>query len=233
MNTDITSTAASPPGGRARGLRWPHVVLVVAVTIVATAGLTYWVLSHYLFVKSFEPVELKPKEERKLNAKLRALGLDVAEADAGAAATPAAPPLEPERYSELGAKREVEFSERELNAMLAKNTDLAHKLAIDLADDLVSAKLLVPLAEDFPVLGGKTLRVNTGVELAYRDGRPTVVLKGVSLMGVPIPNAWLGNLKNVDLVQTFGNEQGFWKTFADGVEHIHVADGRLVLKLKE
>ncbi|MFA7593574.1 MAG: hypothetical protein WCY26_07530, partial [Thiohalobacteraceae bacterium] len=60
-----------------------------------------------------------------------------------------------------------------------------------------------------------------------------VVLKGVSLMGVPLPNAWIGGLKNIDLVQEFGAEQGFWKAFADGVEDIRVEDGRLKITLKE
>ena len=141
--------------------------------------------------------------------------------------------LEPERYSEAGARREIAFSEREVNAFLAKNTDLAQKLAIDLSADLVSARLLIPLDPDFPMLGGKTLRVSAGVELAYKDGRPIVMLKGVSVMGVPIPNAWLGNLKNIDLVREFGGDKGFWKAFADGVESIHVEDGRLAIKLKE
>ncbi len=75
--------------------------------------------------------------------------------------------------------------------------------------------------------------MNAGVELAYQENRPVVVLKGVSLMGVPIPNAWLGNLKNVDLIQEFGADQGFWKSFADGVEYIHVKEGYLLVKLKE
>jgi len=35
---------------------------------------------------------------------------------------------------------------------LATNTDLAHKLAIDLSKNLASAKLLVPLDPDMPVL---------------------------------------------------------------------------------
>ena len=209
------------------GLRWPQVILIIIVTIAVTAGLTYWLLTQYLFLKEFKPVQLKPREEQVLDRKLRAIGIDVQDA------TAAAPFLEPEPYSEIGARREVEFSERELNAMLAKNTDLAHKLAIDLSDDLVSAKLLLPLEEDFPLLGGKTLRVHAGIELAYQDSRPTVVLKGVSVMGVPIPNAWLGNLKNVDLVQEFGGDQGFWKSFADGVEQVHAQDGRLLIKLKE
>lgn len=226
MNTDNPAAPASPmqPGG----LRWPQVLLIILVTIALTAGLTYWLLSQYLFLKEFRPVQLKPREEQVLNRKLRAIGIQVQEADTGNGT-----PLEPEPYSEEGARREVAFSERELNAMLAKNTDLAQKLAIDLSDDLVSAKLLVPLEPDFPVLGGKTLRVNAGVELAYREGHPVVVLKGVSLMGVPIPNAWLGNLKNVDLAREYGGDQGFWKSFSDGVEHIHVEEGRLLVKLKE
>jgi hypothetical protein len=226
MNMEATNSA----GGAAvrTGLRWPHVAMIIIVTIAVTAGITYWLLSQYLFLTEFKPVRLKPREEQVLNRKLQAIGIEV-QSDTPAANTP----LEPEPYSEAGARREVSFSERELNAMLAKNTDLAQRLAIDLSDDLVSAKLLVPLEEDFPMLGGKTLRMNAGVELAYQGSRPIVVLKGVSIMGVPIPNAWLGNLKNVDLVREFGADQGFWKSFADGVEYIQVEDGRLLVKLKE
>jgi len=86
---------------------------------------------------------------------------------------------------------------------------------------------------DLPVLGGKTLRFNAGVEMAYVSGKPTVILKGVSIFGVPIPSAWLGGLKNVDLVTEFGTSPGFWKSFFEGVEDIRVEDGRIKLKLKE
>ena len=110
---------------------------------------------------------------------------------------------------------------------------MAKKLAIDLSQDLVSVRLLVPVDRDFPLLGGKTLRLSTGVEMSYKDGRPRVVLKGVTVMGVPIPNAWLGDLKNIDLISEFGDKQGFWKSFAAGVEDIHVEDGELKVKLKE
>lgn len=141
--------------------------------------------------------------------------------------------LRPERYNEAGAKREVNFSERELNAMVANNHDLAKKLAVDLGDDLVSARLLVPVDQDFPLLGGKTLRVSAGVEMAFRDTKPVVILKGVSIMGVPIPNAWLGGLKNIDLINEFGDEKGFWSGFAEGVDNIRVEEGQLKIKLKK
>ncbi|HEX9591779.1 MAG TPA: arginine N-succinyltransferase [bacterium] len=210
-------------------------LLIAAVAV--TALVTVWVAKRYLFPSEFRPVTLSAREEQTLDAKLERLDplhRAPSRQPGQSAPTPEGePPLEPEPYSEAGASRSITFTEREINALLAKNTDLARKLAIDLAGDLVSAKLLVPVDEDFPVLGGQVLKVRAGVELAYRDGRPIVVLKGITLMGVALPNAWLGGIKNIDLVREFGGEAGFWKSFADGVDHIRVSEGRLEIELKE
>lgn len=207
---------------------------VIVIALVAVLG-----FRAYFFTSDFVPVTLNAKEEHALSAKIDRLsffGAQAAELDQPAKDQNESPPeeaLEPEAYSEEGADRRIRFSEKELNALLAKNTDLARKLAIDLSEGLVSAKLLVPLEEDFPVLGGKTLKMRAGLGLAYEQGKPIVVLKGISIMGVPVPNAWLGGVKNIDLVKEFGSEQGFWKAFADGVENIHVAEGDLLIELKE
>ncbi|MEN8712804.1 MAG: arginine N-succinyltransferase [Arenicellales bacterium] len=228
-----------------QGLRWSHVLWIILATIVITAGATYWAVRTYVFAKDFEPVVLKQKEVLVLNRKLEQLGFTTetegpasTDKQTGTNSTPASEfnaegNLKPQVYSEVGAKREVSLSERELNSLLAKNTDLARKLAIDLSDDLMSAKLLVPVDPDFPVLGGKTLRVTGGLEVAYDNDKPIVVLRGVSIMGVPVPNAWLGGMKNIDLVKEFSTSEGFWKAFADGIQNIHVEDGRLIIKLKE
>ncbi|MBW0147224.1 arginine N-succinyltransferase [Marinobacter arenosus] len=223
--TTEDKTASAPPPAK-KGFSGLHVFGIVLLTIVATVGVGYWWLSHYVFPENFEPVTLNASEQDSLNNKLNTLGIDTQGGESGR-------PLQPVPYSEEGASREVRFSERELNGMLANNTDLAQRLAVDLSDDLLSAVLLVPLDEDFPVLGGRTLRVNAGVELSFANGRPLVKLRGVSLMGVPIPNAWLGNLKNVDLVNEFGANPGFWQSFAAGVDYIQVEDGRLLVRLKE
>jgi hypothetical protein len=199
------------------------------------------VIRTYIFPAEFRPVELSAKEEQVLNAKLERLDTLQARRTRGATriarqnAADAANPefLEPEAYSEAGADRSITLSERELNGLLAKNTDLARKLAIDLSENLLSAKLLVPVDEDFPILGGQILKVRAGLELAYRGNRPIVVLKGVSVMGVPVPNAWLGGMKNIDLVEYYGQETGFWKAFADGVDNIHIEDGNITMVLKE
>lgn len=225
---------------REAGFTGLQVLAAVAVAMVLTAGLTYWVVRTYISPADFKPVALSQREQVQLDTKLRALGIDPPLPQVGAGPDARRTPTEraqdwlrPEPYREDGAKREIGLSERELNALLANNTDLSRRLAIDLSDDLASAKLLVPMDPEIPVVGGRTLRVTAGVELAYRDDRPVVALRGVSLMGVPIPNAWLGNLKNVDLVQEFGGGRGFWQGLSDGIEFVQIRDGALEVKLRE
>ncbi len=227
MSNSQTDTEAAP----AKRFDTLHVVLFTLLAVIITALLAVWLFRTYLFPKEFKPVALSQQEEQVLDRKLEWLGLPAQRGSSKK--SNAVKPLEPERYSEAGAKREVTFSEREVNALLAKNTDLADKLAIDLSEDMVSARLLVPLDEDFPIMGGKTLKVKAGLGLAYRDEKPVVILKGVSVMGVPVPNAWLGNLKNIDLIEQYGGQSGFWKSFAEGVDQLVVEEGELKIKLKE
>ena len=218
---------------------------IMLATVLVTMGVTLWVAKTYIFPSQFEPVVLTSQENQQLSEKLSMLDFSDnksspppaqkknSQNQKAADSIASNEPLQPESYSEKGASREISFTERELNAMLAQNTDLATKMAIDLDDNLISAKLRIPVDEDFPIFAGKTLRAAAGVELAYRSEKPVVVLKGVKLMGVPIPNAWLGGLKNIDLVQEFGGDEGFWKLFSDGVESIVTNEGKLTIILKE
>ncbi len=205
---------------------------LMLLTVVLSVAVTLWIINVYLFPKQFEPVELSAREQQQLERKLESFeGISVDRtADQ---ATGAEGKLEPLPYSEEGAERTVALSERELNGLLATNTDLADKLAIDLSDELVSARLRIPMDPDFPVFGGRTLKARAGLEVSYSEGNPVVVLKGVSVMGVPVPNAWLGGLKNIDLVGHFGQSEGFWQTLAAGIDHVQVVDGALQFKLKE
>ena len=219
-------------------LDWFHVTLLILLAVIVTVAVTLWIARTYLFPIEFEPVQLSTQEEAELSAKL-----DRLEAFATVSSGPRETTtpveqlpqgrLEPERYDEQGAKREVSLSERELNALLARNPEMARRLAIDLSDDLISALLLVPVDPDFPILSGKIIKVRAGLELAFEQGKPVVVLRGVSIMGVPLPNAWLGGLKNIDLVGEFGQQPGFWRSFAAGIEALRVEDERLTIKLQE
>ena len=231
MNTETAADSSAENKRRFTGLQVLGIVAgVILVTIIATV----WIVKTWLFPSEFKPVSLSQKEEQVLEQKIERLeGLSGIEMSGAPEDYDAEGALQPEAYTEDSSRREIRFSEKELNALVARNTNLASRLAIDLSANLASAKLLIPLDEDFPVMGGKTVKVATGLELAFDGARPVVVLKGVSIMGVPVPNAWLGNLKNVDLVQQFGGSGGFWKSFSDGVEFVQVEDGELYIKLKE
>jgi len=213
---------------------WLQITAIIVCAACLTSGLTVLLAGVYLFPKAFRPVQLNAREEKVLNTKIDALTSTAPQksrmrqesADQGKN-------LKPERYSEKNANREIQLTERELNALLARNTDLAKKLAIDLSDDLASAKLLVPLDPEFPFLGGKTLKVTAGVELRYTNQKPVVILRGISIWGVPIPNAWIGGIKDIDLIREFGMQSGFWRTFAAGIDDIQIKEGRLSIKLKK
>ncbi len=234
MNDTINTEDKS----KLHGYQGKHIVWIVLGTILLTAAVTYWLVRTYIYAQDFEPVVLNQTEQQVLNEKLIALGYQPDSVQNGGQGKSESDfdvsgRLIPKKYSEEGGERDLSFSEKELNSLLASNTEMAKKLAIDLSQDLVSARILVPVDKDFPVLGGKTLRVSTGIEMSYKNGRPHVLLKGVTVMGVPIPNAWLGGLKNIDLISEFGDEQGFWKGFSEGVDNIQVEDGVLKIKLKE
>ncbi|MCI5223244.1 MAG: arginine N-succinyltransferase [Candidatus Electrothrix sp. AR4] len=232
-----------------KGFSLKQMLLIVVSAMLLTILVTVFAIKIWLFPSPFTPVELDQQEEQRLEQKLDRIdsfsgsSQTYGSRTAGTITQPyvaaqrddfdAQGVLKPEAYSEQAGNREITFSEREINGLLANNTDLARKMAVNLDNDLVSLRLLLPVDPDFPIMGGKTLRVRAGAELAYREGRPVVILKGVSLMGVPIPNAWLGGLKNIDMMREFGGEPGFWQSLGDGVESIQVREGELYIRLKE
>ena len=153
-----------------KGFTGLQVFGIVVGAMVLTVGLTLFVAWNYFFPKPFEPVRLSPAEQQQLEVKLERLeaaGMPLQAGNNGeislendAAERDADGRLTPQKYSEDGLSREVHFTEREINAMIATNTDLADKLAIDLADNLVSAHMRIPVDPDFPFFGGKTLRAS-------------------------------------------------------------------------
>jgi len=228
------------------------IVGLLLLTVIVTIGATVWAIQSQIFARNFKPIELSTAEEQTLEQKLNALGDadnrqsvsaigDNSTANSAAETTVAEEiaadisgnEIQPEIYTEDAGKRRIELTERELNALLAKNTDLAEQLVVHLSENTASIKLLVDVDPDFPFFGGKTLKVSGATELSYTNERPVVVMKGVSVWGVPIPSAWLGGLKNIDLVREFGGNDGFWKSLADGIENIQVQDGKLLIQLAE
>ncbi|HSH85479.1 MAG TPA: hypothetical protein VK979_10045 [Guyparkeria sp.] len=246
----------NPPAGQAnpstprRGMGCLGIGLIVLGTILVTLLVAAIAARFLLFPNHFKPVQLNVAEQQALDQKLAVIGIR-AERELSKEQPPstdrfaprpeefdASGRLRPEIYQEASEQREVRFGERELNALIASDPEMARRLAIALSDDLVSAKLLVPLPPDLPIMGGQTLRLTAGAEVRQRpgpDGKPrlAVIVTGVSLWGIPLPNAWIGGLRGIDLVEQFGDDPGFWQALDAGVESVRVEDGELVLQLAE
>ena len=207
----------------------------VALAVIVIMLLGTWWVKYNIYASEYRPTTLNQKEQKVLDAKIARLDESAHEGyftRKGPRQDHSAP-LEPEAYSEIGAKREISLTEKELNALIANNPDIARMVAIDLSDNLVSLKLVVPMDEDIPVMGGKTLRLKMGLTLGYESNQLIIAVKGVSLGGIPIPNAWLGYIKNRNLVEEFGGEGGFWALFAEGVKDIKIRSGHINIHLKE
>ena len=211
-----------------------HVLGIMFIAVLLTALMTAWWIKSNIYANKFKPVQLSKKEQQVFEGKLDLLEKSAMKTENMIPRKEEIKGLdEPEPYIESDDMREIKFSEKELNALIAKDDEAAKRVAIDLSRDLISIKLLIPMDEDVPVLGGKTLRLSCGITLSFEDGKPVVVIRGVSLGGIPLPGAWWGDIKNKNLVQEFGSEGGFWDHFSKGVENIKVKDGHFLIKLKK
>lgn len=211
-------------------------VLGIALTTVVIVGLIVagWV-KYNIYASEHTPTKLEPAEQKILDTKLNRLEESAREEHAARISQEhdTTDRLTPEPYSEKWAKREINLTEKELNSIIADTPEAARMVAIDLSEDLISVILVVPMNEEIIVLGGKTLRINLGMVLRYERDKLVVALKGISLGGIPMPNAWLGYLKNKNLVDEFGGEGGFWSLFAEGIKDIKVRNGYIRVHLRE
>ena len=217
--------------------KWPRILGIIALFFIVVITVSVWWIKHNLYANPFNPTKLNEREQQVLNTKLERLEQSFQKQGKFSGTRTdeemTKERLEPEDYTEDPARREIRISQKELNALIAKDEKAARQIAINLSDDMISLKLIIPVDKDLPFLGGKTLRLSCGVTLRHEAGKPVVALRGVSIGGIPIPNAWLGNLKNVDLVHEFNGQHGFWDALSKGVEDIKVSNGSLSIKLRE
>ncbi|WP_019626449.1 hypothetical protein [Thioalkalivibrio sp. ALJT] len=220
-------SAPAPHRSSGRPPRYLMILLILALIWVG-----FWGIIH-LQSGAPEPVTLNVQEQTELEAKLRALGPrdaaprpDAETGDAIIDLDAEAEPLVPELYEEHADARRIRFSERELNALIAQDPDLAERVALRLTPGQVSTRIRIDVPEEFPLLGGRVLNVRSGVRFEAGDGQVHARLVGVSVAGVPLPDAWLGGLKDEDLL---GLEP--FQQLRAGIEAIEVRDGELALEL--
>ncbi|WP_017925377.1 hypothetical protein [Thioalkalivibrio sp. HL-Eb18] len=209
--------------------RPPRYLIVLLVLAVIWAA--FWGV---VMLQSGEPkpVTLSDQEQVELEAKLQAISAPDAPRPDQAPSEPIidleadAEPLIPELYEETDEARIVQFSERELNALIARDPDLAGRVAVRLTPGQVSTRVRIDVPADVPLLGGRVLNVRSGVRFETEGEELRARLVGVSVAGIPLPDAWLGGLKDEDLLAL----EPFQHLRA-GIESIDVREGELALHL--
>lgn len=223
-------TPASAPSALKRS-RFKTIALVVLSIILLVGGVSagwYW---YYFHGPSFSPVVLTQHEQQVIDGKLELAGGD--------------PIFSPSDVLEPNDKpivvreddpRTIIFTEREINAVLHHNTDLAEKLYIDLKNDAIVAKIVYPVEEDVAVIGGKTLRANVTMQTFLdENGQLQIALGDVTVSGIPLPNAWLFDAKGKNLVDLDSGPDGtgLLKRIADGIADFKVEKNQIRIRLNE
>lgn len=203
METNPTEAPAPARKGKPSCLLVAAIVLVLLVACVG--GIYLWQN------RPIKPVELSAKETQALEQKIDSME---------------AVPGEPQY--ERGSK-DIVITERELNGLLAQNTDLGDKLSFTLATDEIHARLETDLDEGLPVIGGKRLKARARFLVKTTEGRPSLVLEDLTVWGASLPNDWLGGMKGKDLLsEIFGAGGGL-----RGIEELRIERGQLVIRLAE
>ncbi|QTN34103.1 hypothetical protein HZ994_17850 [Akkermansiaceae bacterium] len=186
----------------------PSCLLIAAIVfvllIVSVAGAYFW------YNRPIKPVELSAQETQALEQKIESME-----------AAPDEPDYQP-------GSKEIVITERELNGLLAQNTDLGDKLKFTLATDEIHARIETDLDEGMPVVGGKKLKAKARFLVGDADGKPSLMLDDLTVWGASLPNDWLGGMKGKDLLaELFGGGK------ISGIEELRIERGRLVIRLAE
>ena len=187
----------------------PSCLLVAAIVFglvtVSAAGAYFW------YNRPIKPVALSAEETQVLEQKIGRL--EVA----------------PEEPKYQAGSKEIVITERELNGLLAQNTDLGDKLMFTLVTDEVHARIETDLDEGLPMVGGKKLKAKARFLVTTNEGRPSLVLDDLTVWGASLPNDWLGGMKGKDLLaEIFGGSGG-----VSGIEELRIERGQLVIRLAE
>ena len=97
-----------------------------------------------------------------------------------------------------------------------------------LTDDTLGARTNIPIPDDFPMFGGKTVRLRLSLNALLVDDQLELTVRDVSLAGFPLPNAWIGGIKNVDLVAKYAHTR-LMRAFVAGLEEFRIEGDAIYL----
>lgn len=200
---------SNTPNNLPRSRRWraPLIILAILGLGVAVGGAAIWWVN-----RPIQATILSQPEKTTLEQKLTVVEQE---------------PSDPEY---VPGEKEIILTERELNGLLHQNTAFGDKLKIELAKDAVHARISADIPEDFPVMAGKKLKGKAKFSVKDEGGSPALILEDLTIWGISLPNAWIGDLKGQNLL---GQVLSPGNSSIAGVEELTIANRSLIIKLAE
>lgn len=201
-----------------------HTLGLILLTLFLVISVLIWVSQYFLFPKGFTPVSLAPSDIQALQQKLTALGAPITLPNLSATTQ------SPNRV--FMPPTNLQFSTKELNALLGQSNNLGSKMAIELNDNQAIAALLLPLPTTLPMIGGKQLEIHADVTATNSNGQPALLLKNARVWGIPLGDSWLNGMQIIEISRALGGNSQTWQNALARIEQVQVKHNSLELRLK-
>ncbi len=178
------------------------ILSLIAILII---GISWWLN------RPIKPVILAAEEQQQLEMKVIA--------------------MQQERSYEKGTNI-IQLTEREINALFHKNTQLGDQIRFELASDAVHARVSTDLNSDLPLVGGKKLKARARFIITDENNAPAIILDDLTVWGVSIPNAWLAEMKGQNLLNKLGIDPTR-SQLSKGIKTVKITNGNLRIELAE
>jgi hypothetical protein len=215
MDTSMSEPPTSAP--RRNSYLIKAIIIVIAIIALVLGGLWWW------HNRPIKPVKFSAKEEAVVEAKVAAI-------QGGEMVTNVENIPQPEPAEYQKGSKEVILTERELNGLLNKNTNLGKAVSFELARNAIHARVQTDLDPDIPIVGGKTLNARARFLVSDVPGKASFVIDDITVWGISLPNDWLGGLKGQDLI---GEAIGGKRARISGIKEFKVEPGRLYIRLAD
>jgi hypothetical protein len=217
MQTVPLASSISPTLPKRSFWRHPLVItlgVLLGLAGVAAASAGIWWKTNF-DPAPFKPVALTSQEEVAFEQKLAVFSGN------------AAPVTDLE-------KRTLVITEKEVNAWLAKN-DLGENVQVRFKDGKITGAIILELPADFPMLAEQKIKASLAFVAHLNDASRDLALQvdDVTVGGMPLPNAWVGDIKGMNLVDESARVDPAMEKFLKGIRQFEIRDGLAVVKLNE